>query len=142
MFVALNAPFTYMEKIMRISEIKNLTEDRKVKSILSFLWDTEEFSNPLKAYHNTDCTIENVYNLVKEVYLNMPDSVHNKYKREISRLSKILYGDAFYWTIGTIWEEERIKHKLMMSRNEAKVVSILPVFFELRVNVPKSVYFL
>ena len=96
---------------MRISEIKRLTDKRRVRKIITYLWEFDSFRSALSYFHKADCTIHDIYDVIVNTFFRLldEDSQSEKiilFRREIQNLSKALYGNPAAWAAGTKWEEE------------------------------------
>lgn len=128
---------------MRISEIKQLTDSKKIKTIIcKEFWDNPVFREPLSAYKKESCDIHNVFAIIVNTFIqfaddNPTDISLNDYKKSIKTISRILYGNSYYWAEGTRFEDdlhrenerqERIKQRLL---NQER---LKPLYSQLHLN--------
>ncbi len=75
---------------MRISEIKSLTDNYKVRGALSMFWEMHEYRKALEKYNKDDCSIFDVYTVLVNVFLEKHDCDQktNEYYRNERRCLK------------------------------------------------------
>ena len=104
---------------MNIKELKQLTNDYRIKGILSYFWDKSYIFKSGNTYYpyrsmmniKNYKTIEEIYNDIKDEFLTISSNNHkwSKDGDEIDSFSKILFGDKKYWTKGTVLEQKEIE---------------------------------
>ena len=131
---------------MRIGEIKRLFPELKCKIIISRLWDIDDYKKALGRYDNEPCTVHDIYDVIVSVFLGLLDrssedideDTIKSQKRDIKTLSKMIYGEAYYWTIGTEYYRQHQQRKQKIVEREKRVEQLAPLYKKLSLSKGKS----
>jgi hypothetical protein len=109
---------------MRISEIKNCFADKRIQQCISHgFWENEWFRLELEQAVG-EVSPDYVYSVIRETYLALLDDSTIAYKEErrcrkdLNRLSKLMYGQKYYWARGTKWEDRMETIAILSRRHE------------------------
>lgn len=111
---------------MRISEIKKCFDDRRIQQCISHgFWDVDLFRQELEKVGG-EPTPDYVYSIIRNTYLEVLEEStvaykeERRYRRDLERLSNLIYGQTHYWMIGTKWENS-LKPVAIISRRHQEL---------------------
>lgn len=120
---------------MRVSELKNLTSDVKLKRLLCSFWDypsssSSEDHSPhifraVLTQTKADESIESVFEIITKTFFDNPVLFSDKnLLSDLKRASARIYGDSYFFARGTFLEAEHIARLAKKEERDQKVESL------------------
>ena len=124
---------------MRISEIKGLTDNQIIRRCISYFWEIEIYHKALLNL-SKDCTIDDVYYAIREVFLCDIETEDFQKKRQydMRSLSKAIYGDPNCWMNNTKWEIIAAEREAKKKLRQESLDSLTPLYMRLLLSPKHS----